>query len=114
MVLTHHTTVSVHPAPLSRIPTCSNPPKPGEGTLVESSVYWSPKTGAHWVAGEIRALWLKQGGAGGSLGFPTSDEEPTSDGEGRISHFEHGDVVWYVDKGASVRQASGKQEQMKG
>lgn len=113
MVLTHHTTVSMHPAPLSRIPTCSTPPKAGEGTAVESSIYWSPKTGAHWVAGEIRALWLKQGGANGSLGFPSSDEGPTSDGEGRMSHFEHGDMVWYAEKGVSMQMTAGGQEPMK-
>jgi len=69
---------------------------------VESSVYWSEKTGAHIVSGEIRQFWLKQGGPSGPLGFPISDELPAPDGLGRLSGFEHGEVVWHYDKGASV------------
>lgn len=100
VILTHANAVSVHPAPLPYIPTCSHPPAPGSGTVIESSIYWSKQTKAHWVAGDIRAFWLAHGGASGALGYPTSDEMPSPDGQGRVSHFHHGDVVWYVDKGA--------------
>jgi hypothetical protein len=105
VLLTHASAVSVHPALMAEMPTCSHPPAPGSGTAVESSVYWSKQTKAHWVAGDIRAFWLEHGGPEGPLGYPTSDEMPTKDG-GRISHFQHGDVVWYEDKGASQVGAS--------
>src|SRR5262249_59642336 len=34
----------------------------GLGTPFESSIYWSPNTGAHIVTGDIREAWLAQGG----------------------------------------------------
>jgi uncharacterized protein with LGFP repeats len=94
--------VSVRPTPGYKIPTCSHF-QSGSGTSVKSSIYWTRKTGAHIVAGEIREAWLKMGGPKSALGFPVSDEEPTPDGTGRMSQFEHGQISWYTDNGASVR-----------
>ncbi|WP_433383476.1 LGFP repeat-containing protein [Actinoplanes sp. CA-142083] len=37
-------------------------------------IYWTPRTGAHEVHGEIRAAWAKWGFENKSVGFPTSDE----------------------------------------
>ena len=82
------------------LPTCSVPV--GESVTVDSSIYWSPKTCAHVVQGQIRDLWLQMGGAKSRLGYPTGDETLTPDQLGRMSSFEHGDIWWYPDKGAHV------------
>jgi len=94
--------VSVHPNTAVMTVSCSHPLAPSDYTQVESSVYWSEKTGAHIVSGEIRQFWLKQGGARGPLGLPTSDEMPAADGLGRRSEFEHGEVVWHYSTGVSI------------
>lgn len=58
---------------------------------------------AHETHGGICARWYKEGGAynelkeRGWLGYPVSDEEDydgNGDSNGRISHFENGDIVW--------------------
>ena len=54
---------------------------------VGHSIYWSPKTGAHWIAGAIRTDWGSQGWETGPLGYPTTDEKATPDGVGRYNHF---------------------------
>ena len=87
--------------PDSPMPTCSVPK--GESTALESSIYWTAKTCAHVVEGQIRSLWLTLGGAKGKLGFPISDETLTPDRVGRLSRFEHSEIWWYPEKGASVR-----------
>jgi uncharacterized protein with LGFP repeats len=61
-------------------------------------VYWAPWTGAHEVHGAIRDRWLALGGAGSSLGYPTSDEYAVPGG--RQSDFEHGSVRWDAGTGA--------------
>lgn len=60
-----------------------------------------PKYGCHETHGGICEYWNKMGGWTGSLGFPTSDEEDFHEGDqlrGRVSHFEHGDVLWLNDE----------------
>jgi hypothetical protein len=57
-----------------------------------SSIYWSPKTGAHWVKGAIRNKWASLGWERGRLGYPTSDEFPVS--VGRASNFQHSRLTW--------------------
>jgi len=96
------TVVSVRPNAAAMVVSCSHPLPPSAYTQVESSIYWSAPTGAHIVSGEIRQFWLNQGGPFGSLGFPTSDEVPAPDGLGRLAEFEHGEVIWHFDKGASI------------
>jgi hypothetical protein len=94
----HNTlSVSVH----GEHPTCEKP-ELGETTEVESSIYWSPRTCARVVQGDIRKLWLEMGAEKSNLGFPVSDETITADGLGRMSRFEHGQIWWYPDKGAYV------------
>ena len=87
--------------PAGPMPTCSVPPK--NGTVVDSAIYWTATTCATVVQGDILKLWLQLGGPNSKLGYPIDDETYTSDHYGRISHFEHGDIVWYVDKGAQVQ-----------
>ncbi|WP_109488503.1 LGFP repeat-containing protein [Occallatibacter savannae] len=87
--------------PDSPMPTCSVPR--GETTVLESSIYWTERTCAHVVEGQIRSLWLASGGPKGKLGYPISDETLTPDRIGRLSKFEHGEIWWYPEKGASVR-----------
>jgi hypothetical protein len=91
--------VSVHTAH----PSCSHPER-GNVTEVESSIYWSDRTCAHILQGDIRDLWLKLGAQNSRLGYPTSDEMNTPDGQGRMSKFEHGEIWWYPDQGAYIRQ----------
>jgi uncharacterized protein with LGFP repeats len=78
-----------------------NRPSDAQG-VVESTISWSARTGAHVVHGEIRDLWLQMGAESGDLGYPISSEEPTSDGRGRQSRFEFGEIEWYPESGAVV------------
>jgi hypothetical protein len=92
--------VSANGAPGGPMPTCSVPQ--GRSTAVESSIYWSPRTCAHVVQGQIRDLWLRLGGARSRLGYPIEDETYTPDHRGRRSRFEHDEIWWYPEKGAYV------------
>jgi uncharacterized protein with LGFP repeats len=83
--------------------TCGRPDE--TGTEVESTVTWSAYTGAHAVHAGIRERWLSLGGERGVLGYPIGDEEPTSDGLGRLSRFQHGEILWYPGTGAVVHHA---------
>jgi hypothetical protein len=68
-----------------------------------SSIYWSPATGAHEVHGGIRASWLSAGGAVGFLGYPTTNEQGTSDGVGRFNDFagsSGSSIYWTPSTGA--------------
>jgi uncharacterized protein with LGFP repeats len=68
-----------------------------------ASLFWSESTGAHVVMGDIRDEYLRHGGPEGQLGYPISDETNTPDGFGRVSYFEHGEIVWSHRSGAHVR-----------
>jgi C1A family cysteine protease len=67
------------------------------------SIYWTPQTGAHEVRGAIRDKWAAMGWERSSLGYPTSDELPWGTGGGRISHFQHGSIVWDSQGGARLQ-----------
>jgi uncharacterized protein with LGFP repeats len=86
------------PAGRHRMASC-NQPSDAQG-VVESTISWSGRTGAHVVHGEIRDLWLQVGAESGDLGYPLSAEEPTADGRGQQSRFEFGEITWYPDSGA--------------
>ncbi|MER6994592.1 FG-GAP-like repeat-containing protein [Streptomyces sp. NPDC000410] len=61
------------------------------GTTADNrSIYWSPDTGAWSVVGSIWTKWTAMGRESGALGYPTSDERPTSDGVGRVTAFSKG------------------------
>lgn len=62
------------------------------------TMYWSPRTGAHWVTGAIRARYDEIGGPGGAAGFPTSDENGIRGGA--YNAFEHGNLYWSGRTGA--------------
>jgi hypothetical protein len=57
------------------------------------SIYWTPQTDAHEVHGRIRDAWLNALGPNG-FGFPTSDEMPIPNCDGRVSRFQRGSIYW--------------------
>lgn len=63
----------------------------------DSSIYWTPETGAHEIYGAIRDKWASMGWEKSQLGYPTSSEENQSGG--RVQHFQHGSLFW---NGSSV------------
>ena len=69
------------------------------------TVYWSERTGAHEVHGEIAERWQAVGGERSFLGLPTTDEQrldgPTGDAGG-FAHFECGSVYWTARHGAAI------------
>jgi hypothetical protein len=70
-------------------------PLPGGGfgqDFQNASIFFQPGHPAFEVHGAIRDLWRSLGGVNSSLGFPTSDEGDAPGG-GRVSHFEHGEIV---------------------
>jgi uncharacterized protein with LGFP repeats len=75
----------------------------------ESSIFWSPTTGAHAVYGAIREAWANQGWERGPLGYPVSDEFP--DGEFRMVNFQNGFIIWSATGGAVVELAGGVEGQ---
>ncbi|WP_018599159.1 LGFP repeat-containing protein [Mycobacterium sp. 155] len=84
------------------LPTASEAPAPNGGqfsTFNGGAIYWTPQTGAHIVWGGIRDAWERDGGAGGPLGYPTSDEETIPGGW--QSQFQHGTIT-YTDGQAKV------------
>ncbi|MGV9414488.1 LGFP repeat-containing protein [Nocardia sp. NPDC003693] len=77
---------------------------PGGGKMQEfegGAIYSSPETGTHVVWGEIRKAWDGQGGPGGELGYPTSDE--TTVPGGKQSEFEDGSISW-VDGNITITE----------
>ncbi len=56
------------------------------------TIYWSSDSGAHIVWGEIREAWEENGGANGTLGYPTSDEKDIPGG--KQSDFTGGTITW--------------------
>jgi hypothetical protein len=65
----------------------------------DSSIYWTPQTGAFAVYGEIRKAWAAAGWER-SIGYPTSDEFQW--GKYRRSNFERGYISWAAGEGAHV------------
>lgn len=57
-----------------------------------SSIYWTAKTGAHFVLGAIRGRWTALGRESGRLGYPTTDEYAVT--VGRASDFQRGRLTW--------------------
>ncbi|WP_167477730.1 LGFP repeat-containing protein [Nocardia arthritidis] len=63
------------------------------------AIVWSKDTGAHVVWGEIRKAWEDNGGPGGKLGYPTSDEKDIPGG--KETDFTGGTITW-VDGNTTV------------
>ena len=55
--------------------------------------------GAHEVHGAILGKYLELGAEASILGYPTSDEIAPPSGNGRVSHFEAGDIFWTASTG---------------
>jgi hypothetical protein len=70
------------------------------GEYAGGVIYWHPTTGAREVHGGILGKWRALGSETGRLGFPTTDELPTSDGRGRLNHFQNGSIYWTPQTGA--------------
>jgi uncharacterized protein with LGFP repeats len=86
-------------------PTSDEMPVPGVAgalmvTFQGGTIYWSQATGAHVVYGAIGEKYASIGGPSSILGLPTSDEQQF--GNGRISHFQHGEIIWTPTGGARV------------
>ncbi|MDY0128761.1 MAG: hypothetical protein RBR63_00980 [Methanosarcina vacuolata] len=64
------------------------------------SIYWTPKTGAHEVHGNIREKWKSLGWEKSVLGYPITDESTTPDKIGRYNHFQNGSIYWTPKTGA--------------
>ena len=83
------------------LPTSSEEKTPdGVGrytTFENGAIYWSPKTGAHAVSGDIRKLWSEQGSELGDLGYPTSDAVRNPNKDGVAQGFQNGTVFQAAD-----------------
>ncbi|WP_233211204.1 LGFP repeat-containing protein [Mycobacterium sp. shizuoka-1] len=76
----------------------------GSGYVIrypDYNIYFSEKTGAHEVHGDILAKYKAANGIG-QLGLPTTDETGTPDGIGRYNHFETGSIYWTPDTGPMI------------
>lgn len=58
----------------------------------KGSVYWSGKTGARLVSGNMLKKYKELGAEGGALGYPVADERPTAAGSVQQT-FEHGFIT---------------------
>jgi len=64
------------------------------------AILFTARTGAYSVHGEILRHYLRLGGAGSVLGYPTSDELGTPDRAGRGNTFTGGVMLWTPRLGA--------------
>ena len=68
------------------------PAAAGSTSFEGGAIYWTPQTGAHFVADAILSAWeFGNGGAGGPLGYPTGD--PAKIANGTEQHFRHGTIT---------------------
>lgn len=83
------------------------PHVPFVSNSVDSSIYWSPSTGAFEVEGAIRDAWSGIGWETSFLGYPVSDEHDVSDGDdpagARQSDFQNGSIRRSAVHGIQVR-----------
>ena len=71
-----------------------------------ATAYWSSRTGAVAVSGEIRALYHSLYGANGALGFPLG--AAVEQNGTRTQRFEGGTIVWTAQRGAEVEGSAGR------
>ncbi|MGF9814242.1 LGFP repeat-containing protein [Bacillus sp. BS98] len=64
------------------------------------NIYWSQETGAKWVYGAILQKYLYLGGPTSFLGYPVTDELPTSNRIGRYNDFKNGSIYFSNPSGA--------------
>ena len=65
-----------------------------------ASIFWHPDTDAHEIHGPIRERWRAMGSERATLGYPTTNEQTTTDGIGRYNHFQKGSIYWSPTTGA--------------
>jgi glucose/arabinose dehydrogenase len=63
------------------------------------SIYYHPNVGIYEVHGGIRDKWAALGWERSALGYPTTDETGTPDGNGRFNHFQTGSIYYYPGVG---------------
>ncbi|MDR0959072.1 MAG: glucosaminidase domain-containing protein [Propionibacteriaceae bacterium] len=97
-------------------PTTAENPAPSGGiyqNFQNGQIYWSDATGAMPIHGAIGSLYLANGGPGGSLGYPVTQERNVSvsggatDGSNTrstetIQSFQHGTIHWTPARGAWI------------
>lgn len=66
----------------------------------DSSIYYSEATDAHQIGGDIGKRWGELRWEASYLGYPTTDELSTPNGQGRLNHFEMGSIYWSGTAGA--------------
>lgn len=72
-----------------------------------SAILWSPSSGTHAMWGCLYNAFVHQyGGPGGAYGYPTTDEENTAGGGGRVNHMTgtscgtvHGSGIYWSSAG---------------
>jgi Cutinase/LGFP repeat len=58
------------------------------GSSSGSAILWTPSTATHTMSGCIyNAFTTKYGGPGGTYGYPTTDEDATTNGTGRVNYM---------------------------
>lgn len=55
-------------------------------------MYWSPRTGAHYLRGEILEAYLRLGQTSAPVGLPTTDSHELADRTGYAARFQHGGI----------------------
>lgn len=69
----------------------------------ESSIYWTPQTGAQEIYGDIRKKWAAMGWERSSLGYPTTAERTEYEGSDiRRQDFQKGSLWWSPKTGVSL------------
>lgn len=67
-----------------------------------SSIYNKSSTRARQVGGLIRDKWATLNYERGALGWPSTNEQPTSDSRARFNDFDGGSIYWSPSTGARV------------
>jgi len=93
--------VSVPPSVTIERAMCDQPSKWQPTLPITTSLFASPKTGVHYVVGEIRNAFLQAGGTK-EFGYPITDEVATPDGLGLMTRFERGTIYWYPGQNAAI------------
>ena len=68
-----------------------------------SSIFWTPRTGAHEIWGAIRQRWIELGWEWSPLGYPVTSPARSADGVGLYQHFEGSggaSIFWTPGTGA--------------
>jgi len=66
--------------------------------FAKGDIATSEGTGTHWLVGPIDAAWRRNGGAGGELGFPTTDIYTNADND-READFVGGTITYDPETG---------------